>query len=621
MELDPKIKAIIGDFDIDLQALRAKYNAERDKRIRPDHSRQYASLEAIEAKGFSNNVEDPYGEQPQREAVNDSVEVLIIGGGFGGLLCGARLRQAGIEDIRIVEKGSDVGGTWYWNRYPGLHCDTEAYVYLPLLEEVGYIPTQKYVKGVEIREHCRRIANHFRLYDNALLSTRINGIQWDDEMSRWQVSTDQGDSIAARYVLMAIGPMDHPKLPGIPGINEFEGHTFHTSRWDYHYTGGDEISWDLSRLADKRVGLVGTAATGVQCVHHLADHAKHLYVFQRTPAAVDVRANRPTDPAWTKSLQPGWQRERIDNFNQVVTGMTPESGVDMVHDGFTEVGRLLDPTSSWAGPLLGRALTPEEGELLSELLDAKKMEQIRHRIEDEVKDPKVAEKLKPWHRRWCKRPLFSDDYLPMFNQDNVTLVDTNGAGINSFTKNAAVVDGVEYPLDCLIFATGYEVGTSYAKNCGYEITGRGGITLKEYWGDGMLTFNGLHMHGFPNCFYIGLGQNAGATNFCYLLDEQAKHAAYIISEAGKRGATIVEPTAQAVADYVEEVSPMTFSEQKFWIECTPSYFNDEGEKGNRDGFFANLHPAGTVGFYEKLRLWREEGKLAGLVLQTEEHKR
>ena len=612
MTVDPAIEALIGEHPFDSDAIATRNAEERDRRIHPHRNDQFIEVRAE----FSHYAIDPNADPDfQREPLTDEVEVLIIGAGLGGLLCGARLRQAGVEDIRIVDKANGFGGTWYWNRYPGLHCDTEAYVYLPLLEELGYMPSRKYAPGSEIRSHCENIARHYRLHENACLQTAVTALQWNGDAGCWTVRTDRGDAMSARYVLMAVGPMDCARLPGIPGIGEFRGHTFHTSRWDYAYTGGNEEDCALTGLADKRVGVVGTACTGVQCIPHIARHARHLTVFQRTPAAVDVRANRATDPDWAASLKPGWQAERSENFNRVVTGQPAE--VDLVSDGFSEVGRLLDPTASWASSILGRELSADEGDYINRILDDQKMEQIRARVDEIVTDPATAGALKPWHRRWCKRPEFSDDYLPTFNRDNVTLVDTVDRGMR-FTGAGAVVGGEEYQLDCVIFATGFEVGTPYTQRTGYTITGRDGLTLARYWEKGMRTMNGLHIRGFPNCFYVGLGQNAAASNFCFLLDEQSKHAAYIIAEAKRRGARTVEPTERAVEDYVAEVAPLSYAQLQFWKDCTPSYFNGEGDSDNPHGFFANVHPGGTVGFYDQLRQWREDGTLRGLELDGRE---
>jgi cation diffusion facilitator CzcD-associated flavoprotein CzcO len=503
MTVRPELAPIVGEIDFDPDELHAKYLFERDKRLREDGIGQYVEVKAE----FSHYVEDPYVEPGfTRAPVTDEVEFAIIGGGFGGLLMGARLREAGFEKIRLVEAAGDVGGTWYWNRYPGAMCDVESYVYLPLLEELGYVPKHKYSFAPEILEHSRNIARHYRLYDDALFQTTITELQWDETSARWIVSTNRGDRFKAQYVAMANGPLSRPKLPGIPGINDFKGNTFHTSRWDYRYTGGDS-SGGLTGLADKRVGIIGTGATAIQCVPHLGEWAKELYVFQRTPSSVDVRNNAPTDPEWAASLQPGWQKRRQENFNILVSGGDQDE--DLVHDGWTDIFRNLTGTAAKeASRKLGRRLTREERAELMQLADYRKMNQVRARVDAIVKDPQTAAALKPWYRQFCKRPCFHDEYLDAFNRPNVHLVDTHGRGVQALTERGVVANGREYEVDCLIFATGFEVGTSYTRRAGYDIVGRGGVTLSDHWANGLRTLHGLTAHGFPNCFFLGFTQTA-----------------------------------------------------------------------------------------------------------------
>ena len=518
-------------FDFDPDALRERYRHERDKRVRADGNEQY-----VEVKGdFSRYIDDPYIDPGfTREPLTDAVEVLIIGGGFGGLLAGARLHQAGVRDIRIIEKGGDFGGTWYWNRYPGAQCDIESYIYLPLLEETGYIPKEKYSFAPEILAHAHRIGEKFDLYRKACFQTQIRAITWSEEECRWIVTTDRNDRMSARFVVMSNGPLNRPKLPGIPGIDSYKGHTFHTSRWDYGYTGGDTTG-NLHKLGDKRVAVIGTGATAVQCVPHLARYAQHLSVFQRTPSSVDVRGNLPTDPEWVKTLTPGWQKHRMNNFNVLVTGGMEE--VDLVHDGWTDIIRNLLPAKSGADTQKS-PMTPQElGEML-EMADFRKMNQIRARVDSIVKDQQTADALKPWYRQFCKRPTFNDDYLPAFNRPNVTLVDTLGRGVDRITEKGLVFDGVEYEADCIIFATGFEVGTAYTRRAGFEVYGRGGKSLTEYWADGMKTLHGFYSSGFPNCFHMGLTQNALTANFPHMLEEQAQHIAELIRHTKSQEARI-----------------------------------------------------------------------------------
>ena len=592
------------EFDFDPEALRTKYREERDKRIRADGNEQY-----VEVKGdFSRYVDDPYVDPGfTREPLNDAVDVVIIGGGFGGLLAGARLREAGVKDIRVIEKGGDFGGTWYWNRYPGAQCDIESYIYLPLLEETGYIPKEKYSYAPEILAHARRIGEHFDLYRNACFQTQIKALTWSEEECRWIVTTNRDDKMSARFVVMSNGPLNRPKLPGIPGIDSFKGHTFHTSRWDYGYTGGD-TNGNLHKLGDKRVAVIGTGATAVQCVPFLANYAKHLDVFQRTPSSIDERGNRPTDPEWVKTLKPGWQKHRIENFNVLVTGGFQDQ--DLVNDGWTDIIRNL------GGLLIARnqnsELSPQEVMRLAEIADFKKMNQIRASVDAIVKDKRTAESLKPWYRQFCKRPTFNDEYLPAFNRPNVTLVDTMGRGVDLITEKGLVFDGVEYEADCIIFATGFEVGTAYTRRAGFEVYGRDGKALSENWSNGLKTLHGFCSVGFPNCFHMGITQNALTANFPHMLEEQSRHIAELIRQAKSQEARCIEPTAEAEAEWVATIKEKAMNNQDFLEACTPGYYNNEGKPEKGFGLAGELYGGGPVEFHDLIRKWREAGEMKGL---------
>jgi len=591
------------DLGFDPNQLRERYRAERDKRLRTDGNEQYVNV----AGQFAHYLEDPYTERVERAPVTDHVEVAVIGGGFGGLLSAARLRKAGFKDIRMIETGGDFGGTWYWNRYPGAACDIESYIYLPLLEETGYMPKEKYTKAPEILEHSARIAKHFNLYENALLGTGITGMEWDEDRKVWTILTDRNDRFTAQFVIMSNGPLNRPKLPGIPGVESFKGHSFHTSRWDYQYTGGDSTG-GLTKLKDKVVGIIGTGATAVQCVPHLAEGAKHLYVFQRTPSSIDVRNDRPTDPEWAKSLQPGWQRRRMENFNTLVSGgYEPE---DLVQDGWTDIIRNILFIAS-SGDKKG--LSPERLAELAELADFKKMEQVRARVDEVIKDPEVAAKLKPWYRQFCKRPCFHDAYLNAFNRPNVTLVDTGGQGVERITEDSIIVDGVEYKVDCLVYATGFEVGTDYTRRAGYDPVGKGGVHLKDHWADGMRSLHGLAVNNFPNMFLMGPGQAGFTANYPHLLDEQAEQIAYILSEVSARQAGTFEASPEGEAAWVQQIIEKAVMRQQFLEECTPGYYNNEGKPSDRAAQ-NNSYGEGPNAYFRILKAWRESGELDGLEL-------
>ncbi len=594
-------------LDFDPSALRDKYRIERDKRLRTDGNDQYVNV----VGAFAHYVDDPYVEPGfARARLTDDTEVVVIGGGFGGLLAGARLRQAGVEDIRLIEKGGDFGGTWYWNRYPGAACDIESYVYLPLLEETGYMPVEKYSRAAEILEHSKRIAEHFDLYKKACFQTEVTGMHWDEDSARWVITTDRGDRMTARFVVMSNGPLNRPKLPGIPGVEKFMGHSFHTSRWDYAYTGGD-ASGGLDRLGDKRVGIIGTGATAVQCVPHLAQTAKHLYVFQRTPSSIDVRNNRPTDQDWAGSLEPGWHQHRMDNFNILVSG--GYASEDLVSDGWTEIIRNLIFFATQDG---NQDLSPEKLAELAELADFKKMEQVRARVDELVKDERIAAALKPWYRQFCKRPCFHDEYLQAFNRPNVTLVDTEGRGVDRITEDAVIANGQTYALDCLIFATGFEVGTDYTRRAGYDLEGRDGVSLSAKWAGGMRTLHGMMTREFPNVFIMGPAQAGFTANYPHLLNEQAIHIAYILDEAGKRQARTVEPSARAEEDWVRTVLDKAMLRLKFLEECTPGYYNNEGKPGERSGQDAP-YGGGSLEYFAILEQWRATGQLDGIEFGSE----
>ena len=594
------------ELGFDPQEMRRKYDFERDRRLRADGTEQYRDVDG----SFERYNDDPHiDERIERAPVEEEIEVAVLGGGFGGMYMGARLREAGLDDFRIIERAGDFGGTWYWNRYPGAQCDVESYIYLPLLEETGYMPKEKYSFQPEILEHAQRIGKHYDLYSRSYFQTQATETRWDENAGRWVITTDRGDVIRARFVIVSSGSLNRPKLPGIAGIEKFKGHTFHTSRWDYAYTGGS-AKGGLDKLADKRVGIIGTGATGIQSIPYLGKSAQHLYVFQRTPSSVAERRNSATDPTWYNSQASGWQSKRDDNFTEMLLG--EKVSEDLVNDGWTELFKSLGELMADSG---SSDLTAEELTQLGEIVDFKYGNRVRDRAQEVVKDPAVAEKLKAWYRPWCKRPTFNDEYLPTFNQENVTLVDTEGKGVERVTEKGVVVGGVEYELDCLIFATGFEVSrATYTHQAALEIIGKNDTKLSEHWANGMRTYQGFMSHGFPNCFHMGFTQTGYTPNFTYMADNQSRHLAALLRDLENRNIKSLEATKQAEQDWLTLVTaPNQMTD--YLASCTPGYYNAEGDaKGNDDGFLQGHYPHGGLQFYKMLAEWRSTGDYDGMII-------
>jgi cation diffusion facilitator CzcD-associated flavoprotein CzcO len=541
-------------------AIKDRFAEARDLRLkyRPQGTSQYTSDFTGELAKYA---VDPYADTGgEREPITDEVECLFIGGGFSALLTAARLRERGVTSIRIVERGADVGGTWYWNRYPGAACDVPAYDYLPLLDEMNYVPSRLYAKGPEIFAHCQAIAKRYDLYDLAVFRTTVVSTAWDDKAKLWTIRTDRGDAMRAKFVICANGTLSKPKLSKIAGLESFKGHSFHTSRWDYAYTGQD-----LENLSDKVVGIIGTGASAVQAIPRLAKTAKALYVFQRTPSGIDLRNDRPTDPEWIARLRPGWQQARREKH---LRG----------RDGDAEKRAELN------------ALAREEKIRKQENDNIDHMMRIHRRIEEIVEDKATAEALKPWYMFMCKRPCFDDEYLPAYNRPNVHLVDTHGKGITEISPNGPVFEGTTYPLDVLIYATGFEVQKTGIYN---EIRGRDGREINETYADGMRTLFGVHTHGYPNLFIMGGYQASFQFNLTFMLQTQGDHIAECIAMAREGGYAEIDVSPETEEWWVQEVIAHRGKTSRN-SDCTPGYYNFEGEfnrrqDGNYNGGFLQYY--------------------------------
>jgi cation diffusion facilitator CzcD-associated flavoprotein CzcO len=598
--------------EIDIAALREKYRHERDKRLRPEGQQQYVKTEQDFAASYE---ADPHQPVQPREPISEDLDVAILGAGFSGIMAGVHLRNAGVANFRHIEHAGDFGGVWYWNRYPGIQCDNDAYCYMPLLEETGFIPSKKFADGFEIQEHCQRIANKYRLYERALFHTLIKALRWDESIKRWRITTNRGDDIRARFVLMCGGPLNRPKLPGMPGIEDFTGKLFHTARWEYEYTGGRWQEPVLDKLADKRIAIIGTGASAVQAIPYLGRYAKQLYVLQRTPSSVDKRPNPSTDPEWVKTLQPGWQKKRQDHFHRAAVERLGRAEADLICDIWTEINRNLAAklhAQGWPD------LTIREFLAMREVEDYLVMERLRRRVESIVKDKETAELLKPWYRFLCKRPCSNDEYYETYNRPNVKLVDVASTkGVERMTPKGFIAAGKEYEIDCLICASGFEVTSDLDRRWGIElIEGRNGLSLYAHWADGYHTLHGAMTHGFPNLFFTGYLQGGFTATTTEQFSRQGFHIAYIVKEALNRGCTAVEPSEQAQDGWVETIRKTAIDLSRFQRECTPSYFNNEGSEKIR-WYLGESYGPGWQAFEQLVREWRDSGNLEGLLLDVE----
>jgi len=591
---------------IDKKALLAKYIAERDKRLRDDGNAQYLNLDG----NLAHYAADPHTPFKEREPVTDHVTFAFVGGGFAGLVTGARLAEAGVSDFRIVEKGGDFGGTWYWNRYPGAQCDTASMIYMPLLEETGHMPTEKYAHGPEILEQCQRIGRQYHLYDKALFHTQIHEITWDGERSLWVITTDRDDRFTAKYIGIGTGPLHVAKLPGIPGLTSFKGKSFHTSRWDYDYTGGDAKGALMTGLADKRVAIIGTGATSVQAVPHLARACQELYVVQRTPSSVDIRNNVPIDPDWFAGIAtPGWQRRWLENFtaNQTPGNMIEE---DWVQDGWTDLSRRIKARVS--------TLPPDKRSLADiisvwEDSDFEKMEEIRDRVDAIVEDKETSAKLKAWYRQLCKRPCFHDAYLQAFNTPGTHLIDTDGRGVERIDETGFVVAGQHYEVDCIIYASGFQVGANLQTLLGFDVIGRDGMKLTDSWAQGMRSKHGIHVHDYPNMFVVTPTQGANLiSNVPHNLTESARAIAAVVAHAEDMGAKEVEVTRDAQDAWVDLLLTGPGRTLRNAPDCTPGYYNNEGKDPGPAAALAVGYPLGAFAYFRYLDDWARSGKFEGL---------
>ena len=594
--------------DVRTDDTQRRYAEERDKRkaALAETGAGFRRLEEL----IDPDAQDPYREVEPREPLTDHVETTIVGAGWAGLLSAAELTKAG-RDYRLLDAAGGPGGVWYWNRYPGLMCDTASMVYLPLLEETGYLPTEKYAHGPEIRGHAERIAATFDVDSHAYYHTRVTRLTWLEDDDAWLVETNRGDRFTSTVVVVGIGPLSTPIIPTFEGVEDFKGDWFHTARWDYSITGGSPEGEPMEKLRDKRVAMIGTGATALQAVPELAKTAGELFVIQRTPTAVAERNNGPVDYDWLDELtaKEGWQDLLYENFidhaEEWRHGRFPKKdSPDLLADGWTQMARRVERSVEE----LGEGGTYRDAVLAN---DDDIQGGIRDRVDELVDDPADAEHLKAWYRRWCKRPGFHDEYLQSFNRDNVHLVDTDGKGVERITENGVVVGGREYEVDLIVYGTGFTFGRNLAENANFEIVGRGGRTLNEKFVDGPYTYMGWFTRGFPNLF---LHQNVQAALLASNVSQNYVHSARalraVLDGLDQRDAKTFEPDKKAEDEWVSylENNGTPFGDQ----ECTPGYYNGGGKEPGLEERRAVGYPKGQRAFFERAERWRTRGDFEGL---------
>jgi cation diffusion facilitator CzcD-associated flavoprotein CzcO len=635
-----------------LKAVRKRYAEEASKRLRPEGTGQFLQLTTAEESRLRSLAEDPWVSHETLNATPSPIEsgatyrFFILGAGFGGLQFAVRLLNDAIarsvDEIRLADAAGGFGGTWYWNRFPGLHCDIESYVYLPLLEETGYVPSHKYAPAAEIREHAERIATHWGLGDKTLFRTDVRSAVWDDVAQLWTVTAveHRGPAAApitrvfrAHYVYLAAGVLTRPQVPRIPGLASFRGELFHTARWNYGISGGSQGKQALTGLKGKKVAVIGTAATAIAVIPEVAKYAGELYVIQRTPAYVKARSQRPTKVEEFQArvaTAKGWQYQRQLNLNAWMTNSAKPGVENLVNDGWTDMPAYSAITGSPKHGIIDSS--PENLERHVDAFHAQDlphMEAIRARVDQIVTDRETADKLKPWYPSWCKRPTFSDTYLQTFNRPNVHLVDTDGQGPSGITERGIVVGEKEYAVDIIIFSTGYKAATgtgSPSARTGVDIIGRGGLSLDEKWtAQGAATLHGYASSGFPNLFFSGTNQATITGNNIFMLGLIAKHVIHWIQEAEKRvGAgkrAVIEVTREAEEEHTAEI----LKRAPFFAAlagCTPGYFNSYGEAAAITDPEEKVKRArgstwseGTRSFLDYIESWREEGSLKGLSIE------
>jgi cation diffusion facilitator CzcD-associated flavoprotein CzcO len=472
------------------------------------------------------------------------VDVVVVGAGFAGLYALHRLRTAGFA-VRVIEAGDGVGGTWYWNRYPGARCDVESIEYSYSFDEEleqEWEWTERYASQPEILRYLEHVADRFDLRRDITLGTRVTAAHFDDDTNRWTVRTDAGETIVASFVVMATGCLSSASTPDIAGLDTFAGATYHTGQWPHE--GVD--------FTGKRVGVIGTGSSGIQAIPVIAEEAAELVVFQRTPAFTVPARNRPLDPDEVKAVKADYRglraRSRLmpTGFGSRIT-LPEQSALQATADE-----RAIAYEQRWQeGGFFFLAAYNDLA--LDRAANDTAAEFVRAKISEAVADPDTAARLRPEHVIGCKRLCLDTGYYETFNRDNVRLVDISATPIEAIVADGVVAAGETHHLDCLVLATGFDAMTGSLLRI--DIRGRGGETLADAWYAGPRTYLGLCVPAFPNLFLVtGPGSPSVLTNMVVSIEHHIDWIARCLEFLRAGGHATIEATDSAADEWVTYVN-------------------------------------------------------------------
>jgi cation diffusion facilitator CzcD-associated flavoprotein CzcO len=475
------------------------------------------------------------------ERAND-FDAVIVGAGFAGLYALHKLRDEMGLSARVFEAGDGVGGTWYWNRYPGARSDSSSWIYCYSFDEElrqEWRWSERYPQQEEMLGYLEHVSDRFDRNPDIQLGTRVTDATFDEETNRWEVRTDAGDVVSARFIVAALGALSAANVPDIPGMETFDGERYHTAEWPKE--GVD--------FTGKRVGVIGTGATGIQVATELAEQVEHLTVFQRTPNYALPLGNHPLDAEFRQQYKENyeeiweWVRHNFsghdyDPIEKNTNEATPEERDRAYQERWDRGGFGL-----WLGNYDDILEDREANNAVSEW--------VRQKIRERIDDPETAEKLTPTdHAFGTKRVPLENGYYEIFNQDNVDLVDVKETPIEGITPTGVRTEAGEYEFDALVFATGFDAMTGpYNK---IDIRGRDGELLRDKWAEGPRTYLGLMSAGYPNLFAITGPQSPSVlTNMPVAIEQHVDYISGVIGHMQDNGLEAVEPTREAEDEWVD----------------------------------------------------------------------